>query len=276
MPELPEVETVKNGIAGFIGCAKIINVEIRNRQFREKIPETTESTIIGASIVGYQRIGKYIIVNLNNRQSIIWHLGMSGRIKTFERRPAKLEKHDHIIIETSEGCLIYNDPRRFGLFICTPTAKLKSAKCLCNMGIDPFDTKLDANFLKSQLQKKKTPIKVALLDQNIITGIGNIYASEILYASQISPLRPADSITRDECARIVENTRKILQKAIDSGGSTLRDYHKPDGSLGYFQNMHCVYNKVGQKCPDCKCTDGTIQKTIQAGRSTFYCPVLQK
>lgn len=279
MPELPEVETVKNGIAGFAGQARILKVEIRNRQLREKIPEDTEQKITGAVITGLRRIGKYIVVDLDNNLCLIWHLGMSGRIKTFGQAPAQIQKHDHISIETTAGWLIYNDPRRFGLFTYVEKEQLFQSKYLCKMGIDPFDQRLNAAYLSAKLRQRKTPVKEALLNQNIINGIGNIYASEILYAAGISPLRPAESLSPRECAALVDCTRKVLQKAIDNGGSTLRDYHKPDGSLGYFQNLHCVYNKTGQRCPNCKCNPektGGIKKLVQAGRSTFYCPTLQK
>lgn len=279
MPELPEVETVKNGIAGFAGQARILKVEIRNRQLREKIPEDTEQKITGAVITGLRRIGKYIVVDLDNNLCLIWHLGMSGRIKTFGQAPAQIQKHDHISIETTAGWLIYNDPRRFGLFTYVEKEQLFQSKYLCKMGIDPFDQRLNAAYLSAKLRQRKTPVKEALLNQNIINGIGNIYASEILYAAGISPLRPAASLSPRECAALVDCTRKVLQKAVDNGGSTLRDYHKPDGSLGYFQNLHCVYNKTGQRCPNCKCNPeetGGIKKLVQAGRSTFYCPTLQK
>lgn len=279
MPELPEVETVKNGIAGFAGQARILKVEIRNRQLREKIPEDTEQKITGAIITGLRRIGKYIVVDLDNNLCLVWHLGMSGRIKTFGQAPAQIQKHDHISIETTAGWLIYNDPRRFGLFTYVEKEQLFQSKYLCKIGIDPFDQRLNAAYLSAKLRQRKTPVKEALLNQNIINGIGNIYASEILYAAGISPLRPAESLSTRECAALVDCTRKVLQKAVDNGGSTLRDYHKPDGSLGYFQNLHCVYNKTGQRCPNCKCNPektGGIKKLVQAGRSTFYCPTLQK
>ena len=279
MPELPEVETVKNGIAGFAGQARILKVEIRNRQFREKIPEDTEQKITGAVITGLRRVGKYIVVDLDNDLCLVWHLGMSGRIKTFGQAPAQIQKHDHISIETTAGWLVYNDPRRFGLFTYVEKERLFQSKYLCKMGIDPFDQRLNAAYISAKLRQRKTPVKEALLNQNIINGIGNIYASEILYAAGISPLRPAASLSTEECATLVDCTRKVLQKAIDNGGSTLRDYHKPDGSLGYFQNLHCVYNKTGQRCPNCKCNPektGGIKKLVQAGRSTFYCPTLQK
>ena len=276
MPELPEVETVKNGIAKFIGCSKILRIEVRNRKLRQEIPVNTEQKLVGATIKKYSRIGKYIVIDLNNKMSIIWHLGMSGRIKTFKNRPLELEKHDHILIETDQGCLVYNDPRRFGLFTCVYTKDMHLVPFIKEMGLDPFDTHLDDKYLYNCLQHKKIPIKVALLDQKIITGIGNIYASEILYNSRILPLRPACNITIYECKKIINSTRLVLKKAIDNGGSTLRDYHKPDGSLGYFQNLHCVYDKAGNRCPDCVCRRGKIEKVVLAGRSTFYCPTLQK
>lgn len=279
MPELPEVETVKNGIEKFIGKATIVDVAVRNRKFRAPVPADTESKIAGAKINRYRRIGKYIVIDLSNSLSIVWHLGMSGRIKTFANVPDVLEKHDHIVLQTNNGCLVYNDPRRFGLFLYAPTDKLSEFKCLRNMGKDPFDEDLSEKYLHEKFKNKKIPVKTALLDQSIVNGIGNIYASEILYMSKISPLRESDKISLIECRKIIQNTRIVLQKAIDNGGSTLRDYHKPDGSLGYFQNLHCVYNKTGQRCPNCVCdikNTGGIHKTVQSGRSTFYCPTLQK
>jgi formamidopyrimidine-DNA glycosylase len=279
MPELPEVETIKTAIEKAIGNAKVLNVEIRNRRLRELIPEDMESIFTGTSIVSYDRIAKYIIICLNNDFCVIWHMGMSGKVKISDRL-AEPDKHDHIIIETSNGFLVYNDPRRFGLFTYCKKKDLSSNKYLSSLGADPVKKNIKTDYLYDILQKKnKTPIKSALLDQSIIAGIGNIYASEILYESKILPTRACNKITKDECAIIIENTQKVLQKAIKAGGSTLRDYKKPDGSLGYFQNMHCVYNKTGQKCPYCTCDinkTGGIKSLNIAGRSTFYCESLQK
>ena len=279
MPELPEVETVKNGIEKFIGHAEIKNVIIRNRNFRDKICDDFEKTVIGTKIKEYKRIGKYIVINLDNHQSIICHLGMSGRIKTIDSKPTELEKHDHVIMQTSNGWLIFNDPRRFGLLDVCPTEKVMEHKHLNHIGADPLSPELSAQSLYLQLQKRHIPIKQALLDQKMIAGIGNIYASEILYDAQILPTRLANQISLIESKNLVLSIRKILLKAIENGGSTLHDYHKPDGSLGYFQNLHCVYNKTGQRCPNCNCKlekTGGIRKITQAGRSTFYCAVKQK
>ncbi len=276
MPELPEVETVMQAISKAIGFSNIINVIINNNRFREKIPDDFAEKIIGANIVSYQRIAKYIVIGLDNGLSLIWHLGMSGKIKICESINENPEKHDHVIIQTAKFYLIFNDTRRFGLLTYCPTDKLYEHHLLKGMGKDPFAKDLNAEYLFDKLQKKKIAIKPVLLDQSIINGIGNIYASEILYLAKISPLRQADKISVAECQILINKTREVLEKAIAAGGSTIHDYKKPDGSLGYFQNMHCVYNKTGQKCPNCTCQDNGIKKIIQAGRSTFYCANIQK
>ena len=279
MPELPEVETIKKAVEKGIGNAKILNIEIRNRNLREKIPCDLEQILKNATIIKHDRIAKYIVMTLDNGFCIIWHMGMSGKVKISDTMPV-LEKHDHVIMQTSNGFVIYNDPRRFGLFTYCRVNEISSNKFLKNLGKDPFDEGLTEDYLYEILQKKKkTPIKVALLDQSVIAGIGNIYASEILYESEILPFRLCGNVSKKDCKLIIKNTQKVLQKAIDAGGSTLRDYKKPDGSLGYFQNMHCVYNKKGQKCPHCTCDinkTGGIKSVTMAGRSTFYCESLQK
>ncbi len=280
MPELPEVETIKNAIAKGIGNAIILDVIIRNPNLRQKIPADLPDKIRNTKINNYQRLAKYIIISLDNGMSLIWHMGMSGKISLLEQKPDCWEKHDHVVIVTTNGVIVYNDPRRFGLFTYCKTEKLVQNSLFKHCGIDPFGIKLSAEYLFEKLQKKKkTPIKIALLDQSIIAGIGNIYASEILYEARISPLRFAANVSKAECVCLIEKTKLVLQKAIKAGGSTLRDYKKPDGSLGYFQNQHCVYNKTGQRCPDCICNidkTGGIKKIVQGGRSTFYCESLQK
>lgn len=279
MPELPEVETIKTAINKAIGCSTIKNAVIRNPNFKEKVPSEFAKNIIGAKILSFERIAKYIVIKLNNEISIIWHLGMSGKIKILDKPPAELEKHDHVIIETDNGTLVYNDARRFGLITYCMTNDVETHRLLKKVGLDPFDEKLNGDYLFEKLKSKKNPIKVALLDQAIINGIGNIYASEILFVAKISPLKLSNEITKKQCNDIVSATREVLTKAIQAGGSTLKDYRKPDGSLGYFQNLHCVYNKTGQKCCNCTCDiskTGGIKKVSQAGRSTFYCPVKQK
>lgn len=279
MPELPEVETIKTALCNSIGYSNIIKVIVNNNKLRQKIPDDFILRVEGARITSYQRIAKYIVIGLNNGLSLIWHLGMSGRIKISDEAPNPIIKHDHVIMKTENGCITYNDARRFGLLTYCETAKIKEHPLFKRIGIEPFDSKLDSKYLFEKLQKKHIPIKIALLDQEIITGIGNIYASEALFSAEISPLRATNEISLKECDVLIRNIQETLNKAIMAGGSTLKDYQKPDGSLGYFQNMHCVYNKTGQRCPDCNCDitkTGGIQKIVQAGRSSFYCPQKQK
>ena len=278
MPELPEVETIKESLKKAIDKKTIESVEVKNRKFRETIPNDFENVISNTSIKKIYRIAKYIVIDLSNNYSIIWHFGMSGRIK-FMDNICNLDKHDHIIIKTNNGYIIYNDARRFGLITYCKTNNIKNHHIFSKIGIDPFDSNLDGTYLLNKLKNKNIEIKVALLDQSIINGIGNIYASEALYDARISPFKKSCNIDIDEANRLIESIRKILNKAIKAGGSTLRDYKKPDGSTGYFQNEHCVYNKTGQRCPNCCCdlskTQG-IKKVIQGGRSTFFCETLQK
>lgn len=278
MPELPEVETIKNAIEDSIGMTNIIKVSINNKNLREKIPDDLAVKVRGAKIIQYRRRAKYIVISLDNGTSLIWHLGMSGRVKISESVPLPA-KHDHVVIETGNGVIVYNDARRFGLFTYCRTENLERHRFFCKLGIEPFDKNLTAGYLAEKLKNKNIPIKAALLDQNVITGIGNIYASEALYLAGIHPNRAAGSLSVDEYGKLIKNVIEVLTKAVAAGGSTLKDYQKPDGSLGYFQNMHCVYNKTGQKCPDCSCNinqTGGIRKIVLSGRSTFFCPVKQK
>lgn len=279
MPELPEVETTKNALAKGIGCCRILDACVFENRLRISIPDDFKQRILHASILSYTRIAKYIVIKLSNNLDIICHLGMSGKFKLSYQNPPYREKHDHVFIFTENGTLIFNDPRRFGLLTYIENFQLSNSSFFAKLGLDPFSPNLSPQYLWEKLKNKNIPIKVALLDQSIIAGIGNIYASEILFDAHISPLRIAHDISLKECYFLIESTKKILQKAIDAGGSTLRDYHKPDGSEGYFQFMHCVYNKTGQPCINCSChlnETGGIQKIVQAGRSSFYCATKQK
>lgn len=279
MPELPEVETIKTAVCKAIGCSNIKEVIINNNSLRQKIPADFKKRIEKTRITGYRRIAKYIIIDLDNGLSLIWHMGMSGKVKIEDQIPEPPAKHDHVIIVTDNGVLVYNDARRFGLLTYSPTDTLCQHPLLAKLGPEPLQDSFNADYLFCKLQAKKIPIKVALLDQETVVGIGNIYASEILYKAGISPLRPANNVSREECQKIVEAAREVLEEAIAAGGSTIHDYKRPDGSLGYFQNKHCVYGKSGQKCPECNCDkdeNGGVRKIVQAGRSTFYCPHKQK
>lgn len=276
MPELPEVETIKEAMRKAVSGNKIESVTVYNRHLRCLIPADFEKTLCGAKITRIYRIAKYALMELDNGYTVIWHFGMSGKLKIIKEKNLVLEKHDHAVIKTSDCTIIYNDPRRFGVLTICKTAKLFENPLFCHLGLDPFDENLSEIYLKEKLAHKKIPIKVALLDQSIISGIGNIYASEALYNARISPLRESSSLKKKELKKLIESIRLILSKAIKAGGSTLHDYHKPDGSTGYFQLQHCIYGKEGQCCPHCTCGTGKIIKLVQAGRSTYYCNHLQK
>lgn len=279
MPELPEVETIKNALIKAVDKANITKVSIFNNHFRKIIPDDFARRIEGAQVMAIRRKAKYLLLELSNGLTVIWHLGMSGKVKISDFPPENLEKHDHVLIETDKGTIVFNDARRFGMLTYEETNKLDNCSLFSHIGADPFDERLDGLYLYNKLQNKKIPIKAALLDQEIVNGIGNIYASEALFDAGIRPTRPAGELSRKDCGKLLESVRRILRRAIEAGGSSIHDYRKPDGSLGYFQNMHCVYNKTGQKCPGCTCNvaqTGGIKKIVQAGRSTFYCPVKQK
>lgn len=279
MPELPEVETIKEAIRQTVSGAIVESVEVYNRRLRQEIPPNLENIAVQTHILNIYRRAKYIVIDLDNGYSLILHLGMSGRIKILSELPLSLEKHDHVVLKTSKGVVIYNDARRFGLLTYCLTNKLEQNPLFADLGFDPFDDKATGEYLFKTFKNKKTYIKLALLDQHILAGIGNIYASEALYEAGISPLRVCSTLTLKECSRLLEAIRFILKKAIAAGGSTLRDYKKPDGSLGYFQNQHCVYDKEGKRCPNCTCDlakTGGIKKVVLGGRSSFYCDHLQK
>lgn len=279
MPELPEVETIKNAVEKAVNGGRILSATVRQPKLRETVPADFSERISGTRIVSLKRIAKYMVMNLDNGLSIIWHFGMSGKIKTESVVPETLDKHDHIIISTDKGVIIYNDTRRFGLVTLCESENLKKHHCFKHVGLDPWDENLTSEYLLSKFKNRKTAIKISLLDQEIICGIGNIYASEILYKARIRPQRASESVSKNEAEKIIVYTREILSESIKAGGSTIHDYKRPDGDIGYFQQKHCVYNKTGQRCPDCRCNiekSGGIQKDVQGGRSTFYCPILQK
>lgn len=279
MPELPEVETIKNTVAAAVDGAVIRDAVVRQPQLRELVPADFAARIRGAKIVGLRRIAKYMLMDLDNNLTIIWHFGMSGKIRIETEDNSAYEKHDHIILKTDKGTLYYNDTRRFGLVLLCESAKLAEHHCFKNVGLDPWDENLTPEYLLSKLANRKCAIKLSLLNQEIICGIGNIYASEILYKARIRPDRASESVSLKEAALIIKYTRIILEESIKAGGSTIHDYRRPDGDIGYFQQQHCVYDKAGKRCPDCTCNiekTGGIRKIVQGGRSTFYCPNLQK
>ena len=274
MPELPEVETVRIGLEAQIGCNRIIGVEIRRYDLRIPIPEDLKTRLLECRISSYSRRGKYLLLHLNNHNIWLIHLGMSGRIIVNSGNPEILGKHDHLVVNF-EGSLqlVYNDPRRFGLIDIIGNDILQSHRLLSSMGPEPLSESFNAEVLISALKNRKISIKAALLDQKIVAGIGNIYACEALFYAQISPKRTAANIRIYQARRLVSAIKFVLEKAIESGGSSLKDYVNTSGELGYFQHNFSVYGKEGKPCREC---GKEIKKIIQNGRSTFFCPFQQR
>lgn len=280
MPELPEIETVKNYLNKVFLNKKIKNIIITNRNLRKKIPDSFEESAINSKIVRIYRKAKYFILELDNGKSIIWHLGMSGTVEAKNIKGYKKLKHDHVVLECdNDKLLVYNDARRFGLVDICESNKINENSCFRDNGIEPFDEGFNEKYLFEKLKSKKINIKTALLDPKVVVGIGNIYASEALFYAGISPFRESNSLSKKERIKLIESIILILKKAIEAGGSSIRDYKKPDGEVGYFSASHAVYGKEGQKCPNCTCDfakTGGIKKSFLGGRSSFYCENKQK
>ena len=269
MPELPEVETTIRGLS-FALTQKISKIKIHTKKLRFQIPVLTKKILVNSKISNIRRIAKYIIVDLDNDYSLVFHLGMSGRLKSnFSKY--KRQKHDHFLIYfVNNTSLIFNDPRKFGFVDIVKTNSLYNKKYISNLGIDALSPKLKPDNIYSKISKSHVPIKQILLNQKIIAGIGNIYASEILFDAKISPLTPGKYIEISLIMKLILSIKKILKKAIKYGGSSIRDYRSTDGTLGNFQSNFKVYNQAGKKIQNDK-----VVKIIQYGRSTYYCPNLQ-
>ncbi len=270
MPELPEVETTIRGLKSIIG-SKIINIKINTPKLRYFIPQNI-SLINNVKIIKIKRKGKFIIFYLQNKHSIVFHLGMSGRLRLYKKPDLKKNKHDHVLLETNNRrYLIFNDPRKFGFIDYDLYQIINSRKYFVSLGVDALSNTLNGPYLFFKISKSIVPIKQILLNQSIIAGIGNIYASEILFNAKISPLKRGKDLKLYHCNEICKSSKKILKKAINEGGSTLRDYVSTDGTLGNFQKNFKVYNREGKKI-----SGKIIKKIIQYGRSTYYCPFFQK
>ena len=269
MPELPEVETTVKGLKTILR-KKIINVKIHTIKLRFKIPTSIKNILLNTKISNIRRIAKYIIIDLDNNYSLVIHLGMSGRIKVNNWEYTRI-KHDHLIMFFSnKKKLIFNDPRKFGFLDIVKTKKLLNKKYIINLGIDALSKELKPNYFYNIICNSEVPIKQILLNQKIISGIGNIYASEILFDSKLSPLTPGKELEISHIIKLIHSIKKILNKAIIFGGSSIRDYRSIDGTLGNFQSNFKVYNKEGKKIGNDK-----VIKIVQYGRSTFYCPRIQ-
>ena len=290
MPELPEVETVCRGLAPYLVGARIENVTLSAHRLRFEYPQGFVQSLIGRTITAVRRRAKYIIAELDSDQSAIIHLGMSGRITlvgdgqalsfdSYLYQTGEKAKHDHVKLDLSKDGktfqLVYNDPRRFGLWDIAQKADIDTSKHFAHLGPEPLASDFNGKKLLAQIGKKAAPIKLALLNQEIVVGLGNIYVCEALFMSHIHPERPANSLSVKEADLLVENSKNILLRAIDQGGSTLRDFQHADGNLGGFQNHFLAYDCEGKDCNTPEC-NGKITRIVQGGRSTFFCPECQK
>ena len=296
MPELPEVETVRRGLAPTMEGALLLRAELRRPDLRFPFPAGFSELLAGRRITSLGRRAKYLLIDLEGGDVVIAHLGMSGSFRIeegtsaampgdFHHQRGKDEKHDHVIfhLENARGParVIYNDPRRFGFMDVVRRDILASHAFFRDLGEEPTGNLLDARYLAARLSGKAQPLKSALLDQKIIAGLGNIYVCEALWRSGLSPLRAAGTLVdakgrpKTTLVRLTDAIRAVIADAIAAGGSSLRDHIQTDGTLGYFQHSFSVYDREGKPCRTTGC-DGTVTRIVQAGRSTFYCPKCQK
>jgi formamidopyrimidine-DNA glycosylase len=277
MPELPEVETVMRGLSGPLLGHRLLRVQASRLDLRWPLPKDFSARLTGRRVKAMVRRGKYILARLDGNETLLIHLGMSGRI--ILDPPDPLPAHTHLLVETDAGRRIaFVDPRRFGSLDLFPTDADADHPRLRGLGPEPLSQAFDASYLSKVLSGRHTSIKAALLDQAVVAGLGNIYVSEALYGARISPRRSAHTIPGERAARLVQAITRVLKKAIAAGGSSLRDHVQPNGELGYFQHAWCVYGRAGEPCPECPGPPACrgIAQIVQAGRSTFYCPRLQR
>ncbi|WP_120498067.1 bifunctional DNA-formamidopyrimidine glycosylase/DNA-(apurinic or apyrimidinic site) lyase [Kiloniella sp. EL199] len=281
MPELPEVETVMRGLRPSLEGSILKKVTQRRKDLRFPLPENMAERLTGRKVEQLKRRAKYVLVHLDDEMVLFFHLGMSGRVTILQgdQRPP-LGAHDHIIFETDDGDEIrYCDPRRFGMMDLVHVNDLENHKAFKNLGPEPLGNAFNGPDFYARIKSKKTNIKATILDQRVVAGIGNIYACEALHLSGVSPQRQAQSLTMAEADLLVVTIRDVLNKAIEAGGSSLRDYVQASGELGYFQHSWSVYGREGDPCRRCADKDDTqflIERIQQNGRSTFYCPVCQR
>ena len=266
MPELPEVETTVRGLARVLQGRRIERVEARRPDLRRALPDDLGQRLTGARVVGLHRRAKYGVIDTDRGDSFVFHLGMSGHWRI---DPGEVRKHDHFIVETDEGRRL-NDARRFGSLDLVRTGELQDWPPFEALGPEPFE--LTAEELRARLKGRSAAIKLLLLDQRIVAGLGNIYVCEALYRAGIHPRRAGGSVSLERLRRLVPAIKEVLTEAIEAGGSTLRDFASPDGELGYFSKTFAVYDREGRPCG----CGGTVRRIVQGGRSTFYCPKCQR
>jgi formamidopyrimidine-DNA glycosylase len=288
MPELPEVETVRRGLAPAMEGARFAKVEVRDRRLRWPIAKDFAKRLEGKTVAGLGRRAKYLLADLSSGDVLLMHLGMSGSFRVgkdakpgvYYHERGKSTKHDHVVFHMGNGeTVTFNDPRRFGSMKLVPRAKLDQEPLLRALGPEPLGNQFDAAMLAQCCAGKKTSLKAALSDQRVVAGLGNIYVCEALFRARLSPKRMASTIAdrkgkpNQRAVALVEVIKAVLHDAIKAGGSSLRDHRRADGSLGDFQHNFRVYDREGAPCPNCK---GKIKRIVQNGRSTFYCPSCQK
>lgn len=283
MPELPEVETVRRGLLPVMEGRVIERAAVNRPDLRWPFPPQMAERLTGATLTALRRRSKYILADLSTGETLLIHLGMSGRmlisgavVGEFHHPHPAPAKHDHVVLDMSGGARVtFNDARRFGAMDLLDTATAEAHPLLAEIGPEPLGNTFDESYLASRLAGKNTPIKSALLDQHLVAGLGNIYVCETLYRAGIHPARKAGDVTRKQAQSLVPIIRDVLAEAIEAGGSSLRDYRQADGELGYFQHSFHVYGREGEACrtPGCASQIGRI---VQSGRSSFYCPTCQK
>lgn len=283
MPELPEVETVRRGLVPAMEGRVIERADVNRPDLRWPFPENMAEHLSGKTVLRLGRRSKYILVDLDSAETLIIHLGMSGRMQVsginlggfYYDHPAPA-KHDHVVFHMQNGVRVtFNDPRRFGAMDLAPTAAIEDHKLISAIGPEPFGNEFDEDYFVTAVRNRRSPIKSVLLDQKVVAGLGNIYVCEVLHRAGISPKRLGSQLSAKRIASMVPIIRDVLSDAIDAGGSSLKDFRQADGELGYFQHNFQAYDRVNLACLKSDC-EGFIDRITQSGRSTFYCPQCQR
>jgi formamidopyrimidine-DNA glycosylase len=271
MPELPEVETTVRGLEHVLKDRRIRRVEARRADLRRAFPPDLGQRLTGARVTSLGRRAKYGLIHTDRGDTMVFHLGMSGAWRV---DPDDLGKHDHLLLETEEGRRLHlRDPRRFGSVDLVSTAVLEQWPAFKALGPEPLGGTIDGNWLKRKFEGRTAAVKLLLLDQRVVAGLGNIYACEALFRARIDPRKPAGKVSRAKLAALAKTIPDVLEDAIEAGGSTLKDFAAPDGELGYFSKQFDVYDREGDPCRNCQ---GKVKRIVQGGRSTFFCPSCQK
>jgi formamidopyrimidine-DNA glycosylase len=275
MPELPEVETVRRGLQPAMEGQVISRADIRRPDLRWPFPPDMAARLTGKRVQTLRRRSKYILADLDSQETLIIHLGMSGRMQVSTPPHDDPHKHDHVVLDMANGARItFNDTRRFGSMDLIATDQSDAHRLLANIGPEPLGNAFDDTYLIACLKTRNTPIKSALLDQSIVAGLGNIYVCEVLHRTKISPKTKAGELSKARVVSLVPAIRDVLNEAIEAGGSSLQDHRQTNGELGYFQHNFKAYGREGERCTATGC-DGIIERIVQSGRSSFYCPKCQ-